>query len=111
MLAPFFDQQTEYHSSYPEPIWKYLNSPVPTELDKGTRRERLVKVWVDEGDISGKSSPKESAKIAFLTSPRSEHAKLTIDLIETRSSMLLGVRTWTGLFKRDLSKLMLAVKS
>jgi hypothetical protein len=110
MLAPFFDQQVEYHSRYPEALWKYLNSAVPTQLDKGTRRDRLFKEWVDEGDISMKSDPKEQAKIALLTSPSSEHDKLTIDLIDTRSSMLLAVRVWAGLFKRDLSKLMLAWK-
>jgi len=111
MLAPFFDRQSQYHTSYPEALWKYLNSPVPTEPEKGTRRERLFKEWVDEGDLASKASPKEEAKIGFLTSPSSEKANLTIDLINTRSSMLLGVRVWAGLFKRDLSKLMLAVRA
>ncbi len=111
MLAPFFDRQSEYHTRYPETLWKYLNSPVPTEPDKGTRRDRLFKEWVDQGDISQKTSPKEEARIAFLTSPSSENRKMTLDLINQRSSMLLGVRVWTGLFKRDLSKLMLAVKA
>ncbi len=110
MLAPFFDRQSQYHTSYPEALWKYLNSPVPTEPEKGTRRERLFREWVDQGDLAAKASPKEEARIGFLTSPSSEKAKLTIDLINTRSSMLLGVRVWAGLFKRDLSKLMLAVR-
>jgi hypothetical protein len=110
MLAPFFDRQSQYHTRYPEALWKYLNSPVPTELDKGTRRERLFREWVDQGDLAAKASPKEEARIGFLTSPSSEKAKLTIDLIDTRASMLLGVRVWAGLFKRDLSKLMLAVR-
>jgi hypothetical protein len=110
MLAPFFDRQAQYHARYPDVLWKYLNSPVPTEPDKGTRRERLFREWVDQGDIATKTSPKEEARIAFFTSPSSEKVRLTTDLIDARSSMLLGVRVWAGLFKRDLSKLMLAVR-
>ena len=111
MLAPFFDRAGEFHARYPEALWQYLNDPIPTEPDKGTRRERLTRDWREQGRIERADNPKGRDKIAFLTSSSSEKRKLTIGLISDRQAMLQSVRIWVELMKRDLSKLMLAVRS
>jgi len=110
MLAPFFDREREYHSSYPDELWQYINSPVPTEPERGTRRERLSRDWMETGRIEALETPKGKEKIAFLTSRNSEKRQLTLDLLNDRAAMLTGVRTWAELMKRDLSKLMLALR-
>ena len=111
MLAPFFDRAGEFHARYPEALWQYLNDPIPTEPDKGTRRERLTRDWLAQGRIERADNPKGRDKIAFLTSSSSEKRKLTIGLISDRQAMLQSVRIWVELMKRDLSKLMLAVRA
>ena len=111
MLAPFFERAAEYHTTYPEIVWRYLESPVPGELDQGTRRERLHKEWVKFGRIDEKESSKSQDKIAFLTSRSSEGRRLTIDLLSDRAAMLASVKVWLELMKRDLSKLMLALRT
>lgn len=111
MLAPLFGRETEFHSNYPDAIWQYLNLPTPTEPDKGTRTERLRKEWSEFGRIDEKASAKGLDKIAFLTSRSSEGRKLTIDLLSDRAAMLADLKVWVELFKRDLSKLMLALRA
>jgi hypothetical protein len=110
MLAPFFEREAEYHTKYPEALWQYLNSPVPTEAEKGTRRERLRQEWIKFGRIDEKANGKGQDKVAFLTSRSSEGRKLTIDLLGDRAAMLADVKVWAELMKRDLSKLMLAMR-
>ncbi len=113
MLAPFFEREAEFHTKYPESLWQYLNSPVPTELEKGTRRNRLRGEWIKFGRIDEKAEvkSKDKDKIAFLTSTSSEGRKLTIDLLNDRAAMLAGVKVWAELMKRDMGKLMLALRA
>jgi len=111
MLAPLFGREAEYHASYPDAVWKYLNEPTPTEMQKGTRAERLRKEWAEFGRIDEKPSAKGENKVAFLTSRSSEGRKLTIDLLSDRAAMLANVKVWVELMKRDMSKLMLALRT
>src|SRR6185295_16886090 len=57
MLAPFFDRSGEFHARYPDPVWQYLNAPVPTEQEKGTRRARLRTDWIAHGRIDAADTP------------------------------------------------------
>jgi hypothetical protein len=110
MLAPFFDRSGEFHARYPDALWQYLNQPVPTEPEKGTRRERLRADWIAQGRIDAANSPEARDKIAFLTSASSDKRKLSIGMIGDREAMLQGIRVWVELMKRDLSKVLLAVE-
>ncbi|MBS1790738.1 MAG: hypothetical protein JST85_23680 [Acidobacteria bacterium] len=105
------DNATEYHATYPEAFWQYLNLPVPTESEKGTRIERLRKEWIQFGHLDEKETAKSKNKVAFLTSRSSEQRRLTIDLINDRTAMLASVKVWAELMKRDLSKLMLVFRT
>lgn len=111
MLAQFFERTGEFYARYPEAAWQYFNAPVPTEPEKGTRRERMRRDWITEGRIESEDSAKAREKIDFLTSPASAKRKLTIDRLNDREAMLTDVRIWVKLMKRDLSKLLLAVRT
>jgi hypothetical protein len=111
MLAKIFDRQAEFHSEYPDDVWTYLNAVRPTESDKGTRRARLIDEWQQTGRIDKPDTPKGQKKIDVLTSSISQQRALTLDQIADREAMLGDVRAEVSLMKRDLSKLMLALRT
>ncbi len=110
MLAVFFNRTPEYHSEYPEDILQYLNNVPPTETSSKSRKENLIKQWSDVGRIDLNSKPKSEEKIDLLTTGTSKKRPLTIDVLMDRTAMLDDVRAQLSLMKRDLSKLMLAIK-
>lgn len=110
MLAIFFSRTPEFHSDYPEDIWQYLNSVPPTEATGKTRKDSLIKKWADVGRIDLDSKPKTQEKIDLLTTGVSQKRPLTIDVLMDRTAMLDDVRAELSLMKRDLSKLMIAIK-
>lgn len=111
MLAQIFDREDEFHSHYPDTFWRYLNSPVPTEPEKGTRRERLRRLWEASDLLDKPDTPKGKAKLESLTSRRSEKHELTLAVLNDRTLMLMGVRTWAELMKRDLWKLLTELRT
>jgi len=111
MLAKLFDRAPEFHSDYPEEAWTYLNAAPPTEPGNGTRRERLIKQWTDAGRIEAGDTRKAQQKIELLTSGVSDQRPLSIDLLNDRAAMLADLRARVALMKRDLSKLLLALRS
>jgi len=111
MLAKLFDLAPEFHSDYPKEVWTYLNDAPPTEPGSRTRRERLIKQWTDTGRLEPGATPKGRHKIELLTSSASDQRPLTMDLLNDRAAMLADLRAMVGLMKRDLSKLVLALRS
>jgi len=111
MLAKLFDRPTEFHSDYPQEVWAYLNAAPPAEPGDGTRRERLIKQWADIGRIEAGDTRKAQQKVELLTSGVSDQRPLAIDLLNDRAAMLADVRARVALMKRDLSKLVLALRS
>ena len=111
MLAKFFDRPAEFHSEYPEEIWAYLNAVPPSEGSIETRRAQLLKQWTATGRIDETNSTKATKKLELLTSGVSQQRKLSLDLLSDRAAMLNDVRAKISLMKRDLSKLMLALRA
>jgi hypothetical protein len=111
LLAKLFDKKPEFHSDYPEEVWTYLNAVPPAEPGTETRRALLIKRWTELGRIESTETAKGNRKIELLTSSVSQQRSLTIDLLTDRAAMLEDVRAQVSLMKRDLSKLMLALRS
>jgi hypothetical protein len=111
LLARLFDKKPEFHSDYPAEVWTYLNAVPPAESGKETRRALLLKRWTELGRIESIDTPKGQRKIDLLTSSISQQRSLTIDVLDDRGAMLADVRAQVSLIKRDLSKLMLALRS
>ncbi len=110
LLAKLFDRMPEFHSDYPAEVWTYLNAVPPTDERKETRRALLMKRWTELSHIDASGTPKAQRKIELLTSSISQQNQLTIDLLNDRAAMLADVRAVVSLMKRDLSKLMLALR-
>ncbi len=111
MLAKLFDRTPEFHSDYPEDVWKYLNNKPPAEPGAETRKERLIARWTELGRIESLETAHGQQKIDFLTSSISSHRALNIDLLADRAAMLSDVRASVSLMKRDLGKLLLSLRS
>ena len=111
MLARLFDRKPEFHSDYPDDVWTYLNAARPLDPVSGTRREKLIEQWKQGGRVGKVDTPKGQAKIDALTSSISKHPALSIDQIADREAMLDDVRAQISLIKRDLSRLVVALKS
>src|SRR5262249_53090473 len=107
----FFDRKSEFHSDYPDEIWAYINNVPPNEPGQGTRKEQLIKQWLDVGRIDQLDNAKSQQKIDLLTSSISQKRGLSIDALNDRAAMLNDVRARVSLMKRDLSKLMLALRA
>lgn len=103
MLAELFDRPTLPSSRYPEIVWTFLNEPSPTGQPGLTRKEQLLRSWVQVKRIDSLSS---TDKIDRLTSQPSESLQLSIDDFEDRAAMLQDVRARISYLKRDLGRLL-----
>jgi hypothetical protein len=110
MLARIFDRRPEFHSEYPETVWRYFDAVPPAEPGGQTRRAQLVRDWVRLGRIEPPESPKGGRKIDLLTSSVTSRSALTIDVLADRSIMLADVRSKISLMKRDLGRLMMYLR-
>ena len=111
MLAKFFDRTPEFHSDYPEQVWDYLNDKPPGESGSETRRQELIRRWTELGRLESLKTANGQQKVDFLTSSVSSHRDLTIDLLADREAMLSDVKATVSLMKRDLGKLLLALRT
>lgn len=111
MLAKIFGRTPEFHSEYPQNVWLYLNNAPPTMTGPETRRQHLIKHWTELRRIDATDTEKGRRKVELLTSSISTQRALTIDQLSDRTAMLGDVRAQVALMKRDLSKLMLLLRS
>jgi hypothetical protein len=113
MLARFFGRQPDateaIPSVYPEAVWSYLNSAVPSQTNMGTRREQLIAKWRSEGRIQQDGSPKGERRIESLSANISQMRRLSINELNDRVAMLLDVRARVSLMKRGLSEVLRAL--
>jgi hypothetical protein len=92
MLAKLFDRPFEENSDYPFAVWQFITSVSATDPDRITRRERLIRTWVEVKRIDPPDTPKGKAEIARVTSRPSDGSKLTIEDLDDRIAMLQDLR-------------------
>jgi hypothetical protein len=109
MLAEFFGLPTEGASQYPPAIWQFFGAVAPSDPDKITRQQRLIRTWIQVGRIDSLSTDKGKQKIERVTSQPSGHLRLSIDDLEDREAMLEDVRAKLSFMKRDLGVLLRAL--
>ena len=109
MLAELFNRPVEANSTYPTAAWEFMTSVAPTDQDKITRQQRLIRTWVEVKRIDAPDTQKGKTKIEHVTSRPSDGYKLTIDDLEDRVAMLQDVRAKLSLMKRDLGVLLQAL--
>ena len=106
MLAKLFSMQELPTSLYPRVIWSFLSEVAPTDPDHLTRRDRLLRTWLDLKRLDSLSTPAGQAKVEHVTSSPREHLRLTIDDFDDRIAMLQDVRAKLSFLKRDLAALL-----
>jgi len=106
MLAPFFDRPSLPASRYPPVVWKFLSEVAPTDPDHVTRRERLMRTWLELKRLDSLTTPGGRVKIKHVTSAPKERFNLTVDDLDDRIAMLQDVRAKLSYLKRDLAALM-----
>lgn len=105
MLAQVLDRPALATSTYPGVVWRYLNT-APSGSGV-TPRQQLLKDW-SGNKLLGKKG-RDEATVDSLTSThggRTTHARLTIDEIKDRISMLTDTAAHIALFKKGLRDLM-----
>ena len=106
MLAQVLDRPPLATSTYPDVVWKYLNSELPGSAGP-TPRQQLLTDW-SRNKLLGKKG-RDEATIDSLTSTHAStttHVRLSIDEIEDRVSMLTDTAAHIALFKKALRDLM-----
>ena len=106
MLAEFFDRPELPTSHYPRVIWSFLSEVAPTDPDHLTRRDRLLRTWLELKRLDSPATPSGQTKIQHVTSSPGEHLRLTIDDFDDRMAMLQDVRAKLSFLKRDLAALL-----
>lgn len=107
MLAAFFDRPELPTSHYSGIVWTFLNSEPASDPDHLTRRQQLMKTWLELKRLD--PPPDTTAgrtKIEHVTSMPEQHLMLTIDDLEDRVAMLEDVRAKLSFLKRDLAALL-----
>lgn len=103
MLAPIFGKKYE-GAGYDPIIWKYLETVPAQAKEKITRRESLLKTWQTYRGLSEKD-PKSKEMIDRLVAISNKDKKVTLDLLKTRSELLVELRAVVQGMYKDISDL------
>lgn len=106
MLAEFFGRPEMATSHFPPLIWQFLSEIAPSDPDHLTRRERLMRTWLELNRLDSLTTDSGKLKIAHVTSMPDQHISLTVDDLEDRIAMLQDVRAKLSYLKRDLAALL-----
>ena len=109
MLAKLFDRPVLEDSEYEAVTWRFLSEIAPTDPDRLTRRERLIRTWTSLKQIDELGTAAGRMKVERVTSEPSQKLALTIDDLEDRAAMLQDVRAKLSFLKRDLAALVAAL--
>ncbi len=92
-------------------VWRYLSAVPPTEASPTeTRLESLKNGWIERGLLEKVDSKHERNRIAQLTSTGAKQPKLSIDMLDARTSMLIDLHAQVSMMKHSMSTLMLEMK-
>jgi hypothetical protein len=103
MLAEFFERPSLPDSVYPPIVWTLLNQPAANDHAGRTRKEKLLRLWLQVRRIDSLDSKE---KIDHLTSEPAQGFRLSIDDLEDRSAMLHDVRSTISSLKVDLAAIL-----
>ncbi len=103
MLAEMFGRTQDGTNVYTPAVIAFLNSVPAIDPDKLSRRDRLLRTWVEVGRLPDPKSPKGEDKIARVTGTSVRDPKLSISDLYDRRAMLDDLRAKLMLMKRDLA--------
>jgi hypothetical protein len=108
-LAPLLGRTPSADSTLPEPVWRYLDTPLAGE--PGSLRRQLVDRWVRRGTIARTDSPSARRKIDLLTRPISRREVVPADVLDDRAEMLADLRSRVAGMHVELQALVAEVRA
>ncbi len=109
MLAPIFNRPFDAES-YDPLVWNFLNGTPAGANSQLTRRQLLLQQWRQYRNVDTTGSAASSERIDALVGIQKRGSKLTIDLVKTRSELLVDLRALIQLMYRDISELNSAIR-
>jgi hypothetical protein len=110
MLTKLFDLKPDLEDEYPAQVWSYMNSVPASEANgKKTRRDQLIDRWVADKNIPGFTDRTSKDQLELVTAYRSTKDGVTIDMLQTRETMLSQLSGEVMKMKRLLLELSMAV--
>jgi len=112
MLAKILKRPNDSKTEYPDVIWHYLNSGPPgTKKDGPSRRDLLVKRWVELGRLPPVNTDKGRQYARILAGTIPQKKTVTIDMLSDRAAMLLDLKAEVNQIYRELLNMMLVVRA
>jgi hypothetical protein len=108
MLAMIFGFTPNEENTFPESVWNYLNESESPGSNR-TRKEALIRTWVELGRIPPLSQPAGKREVALIAGNVKETHDLTISILADRSAMLSDLRAEVAKMNKSLLRLMLAL--
>ncbi len=109
MLAPFLHRQTESVDVYSPAVLGFFDAVPVADPEHLTRKQRLLKTWLQVGRISDLNTPKGQNKIDRLTEVSTGGVQENIDDLSDRGAMLEDLRAKLALMKRDLAAVLMTL--
>lgn len=109
MLAKVFGLPTGPDHDYPPRIWNFLNDIPPGSSTRETRKEKLVRRWLELRRIDGLNTKEHKERLALLCSTIPMKKGVDIDLLEDRAAMLQDVKAALSLMFNELLELMKSI--
>ena len=101
MLAPIFGESYE-GSGYDKIIWDYINKRPVRSKDNMTRRQALLKTWESYRGLHHKNDPR---LIEEVTGKSTHDKKISLDVLKTRSELLVELCALIQGMYKDISDL------
>lgn len=109
MLSKMFDIAADSDHDYPPEVWRYVTER-PTDDENGlSRKDALIKRWIDLKRIKGIKSEADRKQLLLLCNAVTQEKSVNIDLLEDRSAMLADVKAMVSLMFEQLLELIRAI--
>ena len=108
-LAPLLGRTPTADSTLPEPVWRYLDTPLAGE--PGSLRSRLVEQWTRRGTLPRGDSPAVRHTLDLLTRPISRREVVPADVLDDRAEMLADLRSGVAGLHVELQELVREVRA
>ncbi|MBK7750446.1 MAG: hypothetical protein IPP97_21720 [Candidatus Obscuribacter sp.] len=109
MLAKLFNQPVDSDHDYPREIWRFMTDPMPQSATRESRKDRLLKRWVELKRVEQINTPQGKKHLAQLCGTVPQVNTVNIDLLDDRVAMLYDVKATVSLMFAQLLELMRAI--
>jgi hypothetical protein len=108
VLAPLFGRPAARDSALPDPVWRYLDTPLYGE--PASQRVQLLQMWQHRGAIALDDSPAARRKIDLLTRPLSPREVVAAGVLDDRAAMLADLHGRVAAMHVDVEALIHEVR-